>query len=89
MEISVLGLIAPTLPQTLVQHKRWFEGDLQILLSKYSYAWFDRFWKDKYGAPNGMFCLATLYYSIIPSLYLLRGIPLFPKVTKQSPFISA
>lgn len=88
---AFLGLAPTTLPQTLVQHKRWSEGDLQILLSKYSPAWYG-FGRINFGlqmgysvyclwAPN---CLATLYYSIIPSLYLLKGIPLFPKVTKQS-----
>ncbi|RDY00832.1 Cellulose synthase-like protein E1 [Mucuna pruriens] len=85
---AFLGLAPTTLPQTLVQHKRWSEGDLQILLSKYSPAWFG-FGRISLGlqmgycvyclwAPN---CIATLYYSIIPSLYLLRGIPLFPKIS--------
>ncbi|KAJ9182509.1 hypothetical protein P3X46_006496 [Hevea brasiliensis] len=85
---AFLGVTATTLPQTLVQHKRWSEGDFQILLSKYSPAWYG------YGsislglqlcyccyclwAPN---CLATLYYTIIPSLYLLKGISLFPQVS--------
>ncbi|XP_020232856.1 cellulose synthase-like protein E1 [Cajanus cajan] len=85
---AFLGLAPTTLPQTLVQHKRWSEGDLQILLSKYSPAWYG-FGRISSGlqmgycayclwAPN---CLATLYYSIIPSVYLLKGIPLFPKVS--------
>ncbi|RZB99986.1 cellulose synthase-like protein E1 [Glycine soja] len=85
---AFLGLAPTTLPQTLVQHKRWSEGDLQILLSKYSPAWYG-FGRINFGlqmgysvyclwAPN---CLATLYYSIIPSLYLLKGIPLFPKIS--------
>ena len=84
---AFLGVAPTTLPQTLVQHKRWSEGDFQILFSKYSPAWYAHkkisfglqlgyctycFW-----APN---CLATLYYSIVPSLYLLKGIPLFPQV---------
>nr|APR63590.1 cellulose synthase-like protein E1 [Populus tomentosa] len=85
---AFLGLAPTTLPQVLVQHKRWSEGDFQILLSKYSPAWFAHgrislglqlgyccycFW-----APN---CLATLYYSIVPSLFLLKGISLFPQVS--------
>ncbi|KAK7305268.1 hypothetical protein VNO77_43170 [Canavalia gladiata] len=83
-----LALAPTTLPQTLVQHKRWSEGDLQIFLSKYSPAWYG-FGRISLGlqmgycayclwAPN---CLATLYYSIIPSLYLLKGISLFPKMS--------
>ncbi|CAK9148877.1 unnamed protein product [Ilex paraguariensis] len=86
--MGFLGIAATTLDQSLVQHKRWSEGDLQILLSKYSPAWYGLgrihpglllgyltycLW-----APN---CLATLYYAIIPSLYLLRGMPLFPQVS--------
>ncbi|XP_038690914.1 cellulose synthase-like protein E6 isoform X2 [Tripterygium wilfordii] len=84
---AFLGVAPTTLPQVLVQHKRWSEGDFQILFSKYSPAWY-ALGKISLGlqmgycryclwAPN---CLATLYYSIIPSLYLLRGIPLFPQV---------
>ena len=84
---AFLGLAPATLALTLVQHKRWSEGFLQILLSKYSPAWYANK-KISLGlqlgycccclwAPN---CFATLYYSFIPSLYLLRGIPLFPKV---------
>lgn len=82
-----LGVTATTLDQTLVQHKRWSEGDLMILFSKYSPAWYGLgklnpglllgyltycLW-----SPN---CVATLYYSIVPSLYLLKGISLFPQV---------
>ncbi|MED6213538.1 hypothetical protein PIB30_094327 [Stylosanthes scabra] len=85
---AFLGVAPTTLPQTLVQHKRWSEGDFQILLSKYSPAWFAHgritlglqmvystycFW-----ASN---CWATIYYSIIPSLYLLKATSLFPKMS--------
>ncbi|KAJ1441226.1 Nucleotide-diphospho-sugar transferase [Sesbania bispinosa] len=85
---AFLGVAPTTLLQALVQHKRWSEGDLQILLSKYSPAWYG-FGRISLGlqmgycvyclwAPN---CIATLYYSIIPSLYLLKGISLFPKMS--------
>lgn len=85
---SFLGIAPSTLVESLVQQKRWSEGDLQILLSKYSPLCLGRgnislalqmgyccycLW-----APN---CLATLYYSIIPSLYLLAAIPLFPQIS--------
>lgn len=83
---AFLGLAPTTLPQTLVQHKRWSEGDFQILISKFSPALYGHrislglqlgyciycLW-----APN---CLATIFYSILPSLHLLRGISLFPQV---------
>ncbi|MED6159326.1 hypothetical protein PIB30_041324 [Stylosanthes scabra] len=85
---AFLGVAPTTLPQTLVQHKRWSEGDFQILLSKYSPAWFAHaritlglqmvystycLW-----ASN---CWPTIYYSIIPSLYLFKGTSLFPKMS--------
>ncbi|PHU12914.1 Cellulose synthase-like protein E1 [Capsicum chinense] len=87
---AFLGVTATTLDQILVQHKRWSEGDLNILFSKYSPVWYGLgklnpglvlgylnycFW-----SPN---CFATLYYSIVPSLYLLRGISLFPQVSSK------
>ncbi|KAK4420851.1 Cellulose synthase-like protein E1 [Sesamum alatum] len=83
-----LGVAGTTLDQTLVQHKRWSEGDLQILLSKHGPVW-NGLGRINFGlimgycvyclwSPN---CFATLYYSIIPSLYLLKGHPLFPQVS--------
>ncbi|KGN44128.1 cellulose synthase-like protein E1 [Cucumis sativus] len=85
---AFLGVAPTSLIQTLVQHKRWSEGDLEILLSRYSPA---RFGQGKISLGLRMvYCiyslwavnsLATLYYSTIPLLYLLRGIPLFPKVS--------
>lgn len=85
---AFLGVAPTTLAQTLVQHKRWSEGDFQVFLSKFSPAWYAHN-KISLGlqlcyccyclwAPN---CLPTLYYSFVPSLYLLRGIPLFPQVS--------
>ncbi|KAL4618577.1 hypothetical protein ACB092_06G020700 [Castanea dentata] len=85
---AFLGIAPTTLPNALVQHKRWSEGGLQILFSRYSPAWYAQgkislalqmgycaycLW-----APN---CLATLYYTVIPSLYLLKGISLFPQIS--------
>ncbi|KAB1221657.1 Cellulose synthase-like protein E6 [Morella rubra] len=81
-----LGLAPTTLLQSLVQNKRWSEGDFQIFASRYcpfvygygkipvklqlSYCTY-LLW-----APN---CLASLYYAAVPSLCLLRGISLFPE----------
>lgn len=84
---AFLGLSPTTLPEALIQHKRWSEGGFQIVLSKFSTLWY----------PYGLISLGlqlaychynlwalnsfpTLYYCIIPSLFLLRGIPLFPQV---------
>lgn len=84
---AFLGLAPTTLPQVLVQHKRWSEGDFQILLSKYSPAWYAH-GRIRLGLQLGYCCycfwasncFATLYYSIVPSLFLLKGISLFPQV---------
>ncbi|KAI3495121.1 hypothetical protein L1887_37297 [Cichorium endivia] len=83
-----LGLAPTTLLQTLVQTKRWAEGDFQIFLSKYcplvyghakiplklqiSYCCY-LLW-----AVN---CWATLYYVSVPSYCLLARISLFPKLS--------
>ncbi|KAL8509775.1 hypothetical protein ACS0TY_016839 [Phlomoides rotata] len=81
-----LGVSTTTLDQTLVQHKRWSEGDLQILMSiPYGVG------RISFGLIMGYFtyctwslnCFATLYYSIVPSLCLLNGVPLFPQVSSM------
>lgn len=90
---AFIGLSPTTLAQTLLQHKRFSEGNFSIFLSKYCPFLFGH-GKIKlrlqmgyciYGlwAPNS---LPTLYYVIIPSLSLLKGIPLFPEIT--SPWIT-
>ncbi|KAL8153045.1 hypothetical protein V2J09_010805 [Rumex salicifolius] len=81
--------IAPTsLNETLVQHKRWSEGDFQIFLSKYCPLWFGHSNISpllQMGYLN--YCLwacnsfATLFYSTIPSLFLINAIPLYPEVS--------
>ncbi|KAM0936503.1 putative cellulose synthase (UDP-forming) [Dioscorea sansibarensis] len=83
--IGFFGLAPMTLSQTLVQHKRWSEGDFQIFLSKYNPFLFGH-GKIKFGLQMcySVYCLwapcslPTLYYSTIPSLALLNSIPLFP-----------
>ncbi|ESW18648.1 hypothetical protein PHAVU_006G058400 [Phaseolus vulgaris] len=85
---AFLGVAPNTLPQALVQHKRWSEGGFQVLLSKHSPAWY------AYGFISPGLQMAycyynlwvflswpTLYCCIIPSLYLLKGIPLFPQMS--------
>ncbi|KAM0848050.1 hypothetical protein ACQ4PT_054635 [Festuca glaucescens] len=90
---AFMGVGPSTLAQTLLQHKRWSEGNFSIFLSKYCPFLFGH-GKIKlrhqmgyciYGlwAPNS---LATLYYVTIPSLALLKGTPLFPEIT--SPWIA-
>ncbi|CAA0810720.1 Cellulose synthase-like protein E1 [Striga hermonthica] len=83
-----LGVAGTTLDQLLLQHKRWSEGDLQIILSKYSPLWYG-LGKLNIGLIMGytaycfwaVNCFATLYYSTVPALYLLRAHPLFPKIS--------
>jgi cellulose synthase/poly-beta-1,6-N-acetylglucosamine synthase-like glycosyltransferase len=82
-----LGLAPTTLLQTLVQHKRWSEGDFQILITRHSPFLFGHnriplklqlsyciylLWATSW--------FAVLYYLVVPPLCLLRGISLFPKV---------
>ncbi|RWV95250.1 hypothetical protein GW17_00042139 [Ensete ventricosum] len=87
-----LGVAPSTLAETLVQHKRWSEGNLQIILSKYC-PFLQGHGKLKLGLQMG-YCIyglwapnsiPTLYYVTIPSLSLLKGISLFPKAS--SPWI--
>ncbi|KAG1363763.1 Cellulose synthase-like protein E6 [Cocos nucifera] len=84
---AFLGVAPTTLAESLVQYKRWSEGHFQILLSKYCAFILGR-GKIKLGlqmgyciyglwAPNS---LPTLYYLVIPSLCLLKGVSLFPKI---------
>ncbi|CAL5073784.1 unnamed protein product [Urochloa decumbens] len=86
------GVGPTTLAQTILQHKRWSEGNFSIFLSKYcpfifgngSISLQQQMAYSVYGlwAPNS---LPTLYYLIIPAMGLLKGIPLFPEV--MSPWI--
>uniref|UniRef100_A0A803MWN5 GOLD domain-containing protein n=1 Tax=Chenopodium quinoa TaxID=63459 RepID=A0A803MWN5_CHEQI len=84
---AFIGMAPTTLIDTLVQHNRWSEGWLQIMLYNCPLI---------YGRPRISlghqlgychFCLwacncwSTLYYCVIPSLYMLKGISLFPKIT--------
>ena len=80
--------VAPTnLHQMLVQHRRWSEGDFQVLLSEYSPVWYGQ-GKIGLGLILGYCCyclwapssVPVLLYSVLTSLCLLKGIPLFPKV---------
>ncbi|XP_077214534.1 cellulose synthase-like protein E6 [Tasmannia lanceolata] len=83
-----LGVAPTTLSQSLVQHKRWAEGDLQIFLSKYC-PFICGQGKIKPGLQMGysIYCfwapcsIPTLYYVAIPSLCLLSGVSLFPKIS--------
>ncbi|XVF30803.1 hypothetical protein REPUB_Repub16aG0089700 [Reevesia pubescens] len=83
-----LGVAPTTLLQTLIQHKRWSEGHLQIFLSRYCSLLYGHkkiplklqlaYCPYNLWAAN---CLATLYYVAVPCLCLLKGISLFPKTS--------
>ncbi|XP_028785453.1 cellulose synthase-like protein E1 [Neltuma alba] len=85
---AFLGVAPNALGQTLVQHKRWSEGQLQILFSKYSPAWYG-YGRISLGLQMVYCCynlwavnsLATLCFCLLPSLCLLKGISLFPKMS--------
>ncbi|XP_075641344.1 cellulose synthase-like protein E6 isoform X2 [Castanea sativa] len=92
-----LGVAPTTLLESLIQQKGWCEGGFQIFASSYcplvnghkniplklqlSYCPY-MLW-----AAN---CLPTLYYVTVPSIFLLRGISLFPEISNPwaLPFIS-
>ncbi|KAJ3677536.1 hypothetical protein LUZ60_003260 [Juncus effusus] len=83
-----LGVAPTTLAQTILQHKRWSEGNFQIFLSKYCTFLYGH-GKIKLGLQMS-YCvyglwaansIPTIYYTIVPSLSLLKGISLFPKMT--------
>ena len=86
-----LGMGPLTLGQFLVQHKRWSEGMFQIFISKYCpFIYGHGKIKLRLQMAYSLYLLwalislPMLYYVIFPSLYLLKGIPLFPKVHIQS-----
>lgn len=84
------GLGVTTLDTELVQFKRWSEGMFQIFCSKYCPFVYGR-GKIAFGAQMG-YCIYLLWaplsfpmlcYAIVPSLYLIYGVPLFPKVSRE------
>ncbi|ESQ29882.1 hypothetical protein EUTSA_v10011262mg [Eutrema salsugineum] len=85
---AFLGVAPTNLHQMLVQQRRWSEGDFQILLSEYSPVWYGQ-GKIGLGLILGYCCyclwapssVPVLVYSVLTSLCLLKGIPLFPKVS--------
>ncbi|GAB4845931.1 glycosyltransferase 2 [Ancistrocladus abbreviatus] len=85
---AFLGALPITLAHILVQQKRWGEGLLQIVFSKHCPLLYEHK-TVKLGLRLGysfyflwaLNCLPTLCYSTIPSLFLLRGIPLFPQIS--------
>ncbi|XP_012492553.1 cellulose synthase-like protein E1 [Gossypium raimondii] len=84
-----LGVAPITLLQTLVQHKRWMDGHLQVFLSRYcpllyGYKKIPLKLRLAY-CPYNLWaanCLATLYIVVMPCLCLLKGISLFPKISR-------
>lgn len=82
------GVAPTTLDIALVQFKRWSEGMFQIFYSKYCPFIYGR-GKISLCAQMG-YCiyllwapisLPILYYVVVPALYLLHDVPLFPKVS--------
>ncbi|CAE5960266.1 unnamed protein product [Arabidopsis arenosa] len=85
---AFLGIAPTNLHQMLVQQRRWSEGDFQILLSEYSPVWYGK-GKISLGLILGYCCyclwapssVPVLIYTVLTSLCLFKGIPLFPKVS--------
>ena len=87
-----LGVVPTTLLQSLVQHKRWSEGQFQIFLSRhcpfvYGHKKIPLNLQFSY-SPYSLWastCLATLYYVTVPPLCLLGRVSLFPEVCTLHP----
>ncbi|XP_058112663.1 cellulose synthase-like protein E1 isoform X2 [Magnolia sinica] len=85
---AFLGIAPTTLLQSLVQHKRWGEGHLQLFLTKHC-SFIQGHGKIKLQLQMGNAILnawavnafPTLCYVVVPSLSLLNGISLFPKIS--------
>ncbi|KAJ0230388.1 Cellulose synthase-like protein E1 [Hirschfeldia incana] len=85
---AFLGVAPTNLHQMLVPQRRWSEGNFQIQLSEYSPVWFGQ-GKIGLGLIVGYCCyglwapssVPLLVYSVLTSLCLFKGIPLFPKVS--------
>ncbi|KAK4484983.1 hypothetical protein RD792_007590 [Penstemon davidsonii] len=89
---AFLGVAPTTLLQSLIQHTRWSEGQFQIFLSKYcpfiyGYGKIPLKLQISYFVYNlwAANCVATLFYIVIPSFCLLKGIILFPQLS--SPWV--
>ncbi|KAL0331060.1 UNVERIFIED_CONTAM: Cellulose synthase-like protein G3 [Sesamum angustifolium] len=93
---AFLGDVPITLIDVLNQTKRWSVGLLEVGFSKYSPSTFGvramgvlmaqsyahyAFW--------AIWCFPVTVYAVLPSLALLRGIPIFPKVYEPSFFLYA
>ncbi|XP_058112681.1 cellulose synthase-like protein E6 isoform X1 [Magnolia sinica] len=84
---AFLGVAPTTLLQSLVQHKRWAEGHLQIFTKHCSFVKGNG--KIKLGLQMSYAiynawafnAFPTLCYVAVPSLALLSGISLFPKIS--------
>lgn len=82
-----VGVAPTTLLQTLIQHKRWAEGDFQIFLSKHCPFLLGRGMiplKLQISYCNYLLwppcSLATLFYIAMGPFCLIRGISIFPQV---------
>ncbi|CAA6670703.1 unnamed protein product [Spirodela intermedia] len=74
---AFLGIAPMTLSQTILQHKRWSEGDFQILLSPSPPSSTMGYSIYCLWAPNS---IPTICYSLIPSLSLLGRTALYPRL---------
>ncbi|RZC67692.1 hypothetical protein C5167_011380 [Papaver somniferum] len=89
---AFLGLAPVNTNDTLIQHKRWSTGLLEIFLSDYCPMSLANLFGDgklKLGQIMcysfytlwALWCLPMLIYAVVPPLAMVNGISLFPKVT--------
>ncbi|KAK9155236.1 hypothetical protein Sjap_002716 [Stephania japonica] len=85
---AYLGLAPPNTNDTLIQHKRWSTGLLEVFLSDYC-PWTHGVGRLKLGQIMcysfytlwALWCLPMLVYAFVPPLALAKGISLFPEVS--------
>lgn len=90
---AFLGVAPTTLDISLLQFTRWSEGLFHVFFSKYCPFIYGH-GKIKLGAQMGYsiyllwatLSLPTIYYMVVPPLYLLHGFSFFPKVNVSPSF---
>eukprot|EP00268_Persea_americana_P059102 TRINITY_DN7218_c0_g1_i3.p1 TRINITY_DN7218_c0_g1~~TRINITY_DN7218_c0_g1_i3.p1 ORF type:complete len:170 (+),score=34.53 TRINITY_DN7218_c0_g1_i3:121-630(+) len=84
---AYLGFPPVNTNDTLIQHKRWSTGLLEIFLSDYC-PWTHGVGRLKLGQIMcysfytlwALWCLPMLCYALLPPLAMVNGVPIFPKV---------
>jgi len=93
---AFLGCAPNNLNETLIQHKRWAVGHLELFLSKFCPYLHGirriRVAQRMCYSSSGLWSVSSMHilcYGLIPGLCMLRGLSLFPKVSSSCFFLFA